>query len=147
MSDLVTIVGNVSGSDPVLRFTASGKAVCNFSVKVPGSKAKGDQPAVPAYFQDCVAWEQLGENVAESLCKGDRVIVRGLIKDNSYTKDDGSEVVKQQLSAWNAGPDLSYVTCTVTEVEEADGTSQTATVDTPEHVGPYTSTPGGLEDF
>lgn len=117
---LVTEVGVVCREDPILKFIPSGKAVCEFSIRVPGSKARGDRPATEARFVDVVCWEELGENVAESVTKGDRVIVRGLLKTDNYTGSDGKEKSRTKLTAWNVGPDLSFATAQITRNERLE---------------------------
>ena len=121
---LTTLVGTVSGRDPELRFTATGLPVCNFSLRVPEVRAKEASDGKPAvkgvasYFVEVAAWRELGENVAESLVQGDRVIVRGPApKEESYAKHDGEVVTKLKMSAWNVGVDLSYATAEVVKSE------------------------------
>ena len=117
---LVTIVGSICREDPTLTFSPQGHAICKFSVRVPGTKAKGDQPATHATFHNVVAWRELGENVAESLRDKDRVIVRGLVKTREYDKQDGTKGSSTELNAWNVGPDLSYATAEVTRNERTE---------------------------
>lgn len=122
MSDetLVTLVGTVVKEDPILNFTPTGLPVTKFSIMVPGTKAKEGRPATERTFHDVVAWRELGENVAESVQKGDRVIVRGVIKTRTWDKQDGSKGTATELNAWNVGPDLSYATATVTRNERTE---------------------------
>ena len=121
---LITIVGSIVKEDPVLRFTSNGLAICNFSVRVPGTKAKGDKPKTEASFHNVTAWRELGENVAESLFKGDRVIVRGVERENEWETESGEKRVQVVLNAWNVGPDLSYSTCEVFKAERTEGTQE-----------------------
>jgi single-strand DNA-binding protein len=122
--DLVTFVGTIVKDDPILTFTNAGLALCKFSIRVAGTKAKGDKPATPATFHNVTAWRELGENVAESLFKGDRVIVRGIVKHNEWENDAGETKVQVVLNAWNVGPDLSYSTCEVFKAERTEGTQE-----------------------
>ena len=121
---LTCIVGSIVKEDPVLRFTAQGHAVCNFTVRVAGKNAKDGQPRVEPTFHNVTAWRELGENVAESLFKGDRVIVRGVIKENSWENDAGETKTQTVLNAWNCGPDLSFQTCEVIKAERTEGTQE-----------------------
>lgn len=119
MSDqLVTIVGNVCKEDPVLKFTASGLALCELSVRVPAQKAKPNQPAREAQFYRVVAWRQLAENVAESVRDGDRVVVQGFLKTEEYEAQDGTKKTSTKLNAWNVGLELSFATATVNRTEK-----------------------------
>lgn len=121
MSDtLVTIVGNVCKEDPTLKFTASGLALCEFSVRVPAQKARPNVPAREAEFHRVVAWRQLAENVAESVRDGDRVIVQGYIKTEEYDAQDGTKKTSTKLNAWNVGLEVSFVTATVNRTEKSE---------------------------
>lgn len=118
---LTTVVGSIVKDDPVLRFTAQGHAVCNFTVRVAGKQARDGQPKVDPEFHNVTAWRELGENVAESLFKGDRVIVRGVVKQNEWENDAGEKKTQTVLNAWNIGPDLSFSTCEVFKAERTEG--------------------------
>lgn len=98
------IVGKIM--EPELRFTPGGKAVVNFSVLLTGPK--GDDDKRPGFFQKCVAWEQMAENVAESLEKGDRVVVFGRITPKEWETRDGTKVQETVLTAEAIGPDLRF---------------------------------------
>ncbi len=82
---LITLVGNLV-DDPELRFTPSGAAVANFTVastprtynKDSGQWVDGD-----ALFLRCSIWRTAAENVAESLCRGMRVIAQGRLRQRS----------------------------------------------------------------
>ncbi len=113
----VLYVGTITGRDPELRFTTGGKAITHFSLRIPGTRAKEGQEATEARFQEVNCWEQLGENVAESLRQGDRVVVRGVEKTRTYKTGAGEEKTVTEITAWNVGPDLSYATCNVVRNE------------------------------
>lgn len=137
MSDeLITVVGSIVKEDPELRFTTSGHALCKFSIRVPGTKATGYKPKTDPVFHNVTAWRELGENVAESLFKGDRVIVRGIVKHNTWKNDAGEEKVQTVLNAWNVGPDLSYTTCEVFKAERTEGDRDTTSPGSDRPVAP-----------
>ena len=82
---VITLVGNLV-DDPELRFTPSGAAVASFRIaSTPRTydKQSGDWKDGETLFLTCSAWRQLGENVAESLQKGARIIVQGRLKQRS----------------------------------------------------------------
>jgi single-strand DNA-binding protein len=118
--ELITYVGNVCKEDPVLKFSPQGHAICEFSIRVPGKKAKGSQPAVEAFFVNIVAWRDLGEHVAESVRKDDRVIVQGIVKHDSWDKPDGTKGHSSKLNAWNVGLELSFTTAEAVRVERTN---------------------------
>lgn len=147
----VTIVGNVGG-DPELRFTPSGAAVASFNVAVTPRKfdqAAGKWVDGDATWYRCNAWRNLAENVAESLTKGQRVIVVGNLAARPWKNDaKGSEGISWEIAVDAVGPDLQWSTAKVTkstksapgrDVPPPDDPWQTA----PAGVGAGTSTAGG----
>lgn len=119
MSTDVTITGNLT-ADPDIRFTKTGKAVVRLSVatsrRVQDSEGKWSDAETT--FWSVTAWEQLGENVAESLAKGDPVIVVGRAFMESYEKD-GEKRQVLKVNATNVGPDLRKRVASVRKVERS----------------------------
>ncbi len=79
---IITVIGNLT-DDPELKFTPSGAAVANFTVaSTPRTfdRQTNEWKDGDALFIRCAAWRQLAENVAESLQKGQRVIVTGALQ-------------------------------------------------------------------
>ncbi|MFD9150336.1 single-stranded DNA-binding protein, partial [Streptomyces diastaticus] len=73
----ITVVGNVV-ADPELRFTPSGAAVANFRVaSTPRTfdRQTNEWTDGDTLFLSVSVWRQQAENVAESIKRGDRVIV------------------------------------------------------------------------
>lgn len=105
------IVGNVS-DEPRLNFTANGSAVINFTVaetKRYMDRSTGEWKDGDTLFQRCYAWKNAGaENIAESIGKGDRVMVTGELKQRSYTTDDGNKRQVTELEVTEIGPTLKY---------------------------------------
>lgn len=106
----VTIVGNLT-ADPELRFTPSGNACAKFTVainrKVFNSTSKKWEDA-GTDFHYVTAWRLLAENVCASLGKGDRVIVQGNLKSNTYEDKEGNKRTVWELTAEAVGPDLMF---------------------------------------
>lgn len=118
MSETITIVGRL-GADPELRFTPSGDAVCNLRV-VTDRRYKdqsGEWQSADTTWWQITAWRQLGENCAESLSKGDMVIVRGSIKSRDYETNQGEKRTVWEVEAKSVGPDLGKATAKVSKVE------------------------------
>jgi len=92
------VTGNLTAA-PELRFTASGKAVANFTVAENRKRGEDDV----THFFDCTAWDSLAENVCESLDKGVRVVVTGRVEQQSWTTDDGSKRSKLVCTTCHAG--------------------------------------------
>ena len=88
MSAVTTIVGNVT-RDAELRYTKSGLSVGSFSVAVSERQkgANGEwEDGEPSYY-DVTCFRLLGESVAETIAKGDRVIVTGKLRQSRWEKD------------------------------------------------------------
>ena len=92
----ITITGNVV-ADAELRYTPSGQPVARFRVaSTPRyyDKAAGEWKDGESLFLTCQAWKQLGENVAESVRQGTRVIVTGRLRQRTYeTKEHEKRTV------------------------------------------------------
>jgi single-strand DNA-binding protein len=106
----ITIVGNLT-ADPELRFTPSGAAVSNFTVaSTPRQfdKQANEWKDGEALFLRCSIWRQAAEHVAESLRKGDRVIVTGRLKQRSYETSEGEKRTVFEVDAEEIGPSLKF---------------------------------------
>lgn len=114
-----TVIGNLT-RDPELRFTQAGLAVCNASIAVNRrwlNKSTNEWEEKVSYF-DVTVWGQQGQNVADSLRKGDRVFVNGRLEQRSWETDSGDKRSKIEIVAEVVGPTLEWVT--VTEIEKND---------------------------
>lgn len=114
----VSFVGNLT-SDPKLIFGDGGKARATFSVAV--NEGQGD--AERTHFLNVTAWGSLAENLAESLSKGQRVLVIGRV--NTYAKDvtvegDDKSITMVSFTASAVGPDLRWALAKVTKVTRED---------------------------
>lgn len=121
----ITVVGNLT-SEPELRFVASGAGVANFTIvstprtfdKQSNSWKDGDP-----LFLRCNIWRQSAEHVAESLTRGDRVIVQGRLRQRSYdTKSDEKRTVLE-LEVDEIGASLKFATVKVSKVERSGGST------------------------
>ncbi|MGA8850086.1 MAG: single-stranded DNA-binding protein [Aeromicrobium sp.] len=119
----ITVVGNLTG-DPELKFTPSGAAVANFTVASTArtfDKQTNEWKDGEALFIRCDAWRQLAENVAESLQKGQRVIVTGALKVRNFERQDGSKGTSVEMSVDEIGPSLRFATAKVTRASGGSG--------------------------
>lgn len=118
---IITIVGNV-GSEPELRFTPSGAAVCNFSVAVTPRRKNGDQwEDGEATWYRVNAWRGLAENIAESIQKGVRVIVQGRLENRKYESREGGTGYSLEITADACGPDLMWAHARVQRPDRQGG--------------------------
>lgn len=110
----VTIVGNLV-ADPELRFTPQGKAVAGFTVAVSHRvpDGNGGWKDSDSTFWRCSIWDTQAENMAESLHKGQRVIVVGEAKQRSFETRDGEKRTVIEVTATEVGPSLRWQTAKV----------------------------------
>ncbi|MGI9084681.1 MAG: single-stranded DNA-binding protein [Aeromicrobium sp.] len=120
---VITVVGNLT-DDPELKFTPSGAAVANFTVaSTPRTfdKQTNEWKDGDALFLRCAAWRQLAENVAESLQKGQRVIVTGNLKIRNFERQDGSKGTSVEINVDEIGPSLKFATAKTTKASRSGG--------------------------
>jgi single-strand DNA-binding protein len=116
-----TVTGNLT-ADPELRFTPGGSAVCNFTVaSTPRTydKAKGEWTDGEAFFMRCTIWRQPAENIAESLKRGDRVIVTGRLKQRSFETREGEKRTVVELDAYEVGASLQFKPVKIASAERS----------------------------
>jgi single-strand DNA-binding protein len=107
MSSNITIIGNLT-RDPELKFLDSNTVV-KLSVAV-NRKTKGrdgEWNETTSYF-NVSAFGSLAENSADSLHKGNRIIVTGRLEQRSWDKEDGTKGTAIELIAEAVGPDLRF---------------------------------------
>lgn len=112
----ITFIGNCV-ADPELRFTPAGVAVANIRVastprffnKTTNQWEDGD-----AVFLTVNAWRDMAEGVAESITKGMRVMVKGVLRQRTYQAKDGSDRTIYEIEAEDIGPSLKYAKAQVT---------------------------------
>lgn len=121
MSSNVTIVGNIT-RDPELRFTPSGQANASFGVAVNRRTKKDGEwvDADPSFF-NVTCWQNLAENVAESLTKGTRVVVTGRLEQRSW-EQDGQKRSTIDIIADEVAPSLRWATAQVVKAERSENT-------------------------
>jgi single-strand DNA-binding protein len=122
---VIQIVGNLV-ADPELKWTPSGAAVASFTIaSTPRTFDKNTNAWVDgeALFLRCSLWREAGENAAESLTKGMRVIATGALKQRSYEKDGQNRTVVE-LDVEEIGPSLKYATAKVTKANRNGGGQQ-----------------------
>ncbi|MDO5729758.1 MAG: single-stranded DNA-binding protein [Actinomycetaceae bacterium] len=96
----VTVIGNIA-QDPELRYTASGKAVCNMRV-LENRRRKNDNGEwvddTPLVWPVTV-WDDAAANAYDALSKGDRVVVIGSITQQPYETAEGYTVQQTAITA------------------------------------------------
>lgn len=119
---LITIVGNLV-DNPELRYTPTGDAVTNF--RVASTPRVYDRDTAEwsdgeTLFLTCTVWRQYAENVAESLSRGNRVIVHGRLKQRSYENAEGEKRTVNEIDVEDVGPALRFNTVTLTRPDAAE---------------------------
>ena len=133
MSNNVTLVGNVTRA-PEVRFTPSGASIVSFGMAVNRrwqNKQTNEWEEQVSFF-DVKAWGQLGENVAESIEKGTRVIVSGRLEQRSWEADSGEKRSKVEVVADEVAPSLKWATAVVQRIERSDRSTDTRRPDPPQ---------------
>lgn len=83
--NLVVILGRLV-ADPEVRYTQSGKVVCQFTLAVDDNYGENKTTS----FVKVVVWGKVGELCGNSLTKGQRALVDGRLQIRSYEAKDGS---------------------------------------------------------
>lgn len=117
----ITVVGNVT-RDPELRYLQTGTALVNMGLAVNRRYMKNGEWEEDTSFFDIVAWRDLADNVAESVSKGDRIIVTGRLEQRSWETQDGEKRSKVEIVADEIGPSLRWATARVEKIRR-DGPS------------------------
>jgi single-strand DNA-binding protein len=113
-----TIIGNLV-EDPEVRFTQSGIAVTNLRVAVTqrvqqdGQWRDGDT----SFFKVNV-WRDQAEHLAESLGKGDRVMVTGRRRQRSWETPEGDKRSVTELEADEVGASLKWAAAKVERTQQ-----------------------------
>lgn len=115
MSTTITAEGNLT-ADPELRFTkATGQAVATVRIAISARRKNmdGEYVDTPATFHEATVWGALAEHAADSLHKGDRVLVHGTAYDDEWTDRDGNTRVKHVIQVQAIGVSLRYAIAAV----------------------------------
>ncbi len=117
-----TVISGNLVRDPELRSTGSGQPVANFSVA--DNRRWRDQGTQEwqetTTFVDVVAWGTLGEHVARSLHKGDRVTVTGRLDQRSWETGGGERRSKLELAASDVAASLRWATVAVAKLDKPE---------------------------
>ncbi|MDR2633804.1 MAG: single-stranded DNA-binding protein [Treponema sp.] len=109
MADLnhVVLIGRLT-RDAELKYTASGQAVCKFSIAVNRRRKNGDLWVDEANFFDIVLWGRQGESLSQYLVKGKLVGVDGELRQDRWEQDGQNrskvEIVAANLQLLGGGP-------------------------------------------
>ena len=82
----VNVIGNLT-RDPELRYTASGKAVCNLSIANNRFFSKGGEKTSEVSYFDIEVWGVIADNCAKYLSKGSSIAVEGRLRQDRWEKE------------------------------------------------------------
>jgi single-strand DNA-binding protein len=123
MSVPVTIVGNLT-ADVELKFTPQGKAVAKFSVATAErfKTPEGVWDSKNTTFWNIIVWDKQAENVADSIGKGDEVILQGKAYTTSWEdKTTGEKRSRIEVTATKVAVSLNRVSAKLTKVAYNSG--------------------------
>lgn len=112
----ITIIGNLT-KEPELRYTQTGVAVAKITIASTPQKYDSrtnqwvdDNPI----YMECTAWRTMAENIAQTLAKGMRVIVSGVLRCETWQdKNTGDNRSKTVVEIHDVAPSLRFATAQV----------------------------------
>ena len=105
----LTVSGNVVDEPKLRKTTTNGITVLSFRVASTSRRRDaetGDWSDGDTLFVNVTCWRSLATNVADSLYKGQPVVVHGRFYSRQYTKDEATRVT-YELDAISVGHDLA----------------------------------------
>lgn len=134
----ITVVGKVV-TDITPRMTPGGIKVANFRLatqernydKTQDLWVDGDR-----MYLSISCWRHLADHVADSLHKGDQVVVHGRMKLREYTTEGGERRTNVEVDAKAIGPDLALHTVTVNRPDWAISPHQQTLLKPPDRLIP-----------
>ena len=97
----VLLIGNL-GKDPELRYTPDGLAILKFSMATTERFTnKSGNKSEKAVWHNIVAFDKMGQTLANYLNKGKQVFVEGRINNRSYDDSDGNKKYITEIIANN----------------------------------------------
>jgi single-strand DNA-binding protein len=117
----ITVTGRVV-ADPESRTTRTGVPFAAFRL---ASTVRRLNPKTREYedggtsFYNVTAFRSLGANVANSLRKGEPVVVYGRLRVNQWLRQDNSHATSVEIDAYSVGHDLSWGTTELQRVTRA----------------------------
>lgn len=130
---IIHATGNLT-RDPELKITSKGSALTRMSVACNQRRYNKDTQQwedADATYLDVVAFGDLANNVAESLVKGDAVIVIGQLSSSSWETAEGEKRTRLEVKADHIGPDLRRATAKTTRVGRPASTPTSSPADDP----------------
>lgn len=122
LENTVVVVGNL-GADPDYRRLDNGAEVTNFrvgSTRRRFDRGTGTWVDGPTSWWRVSCWRGLAANTAQSLRRGDRVVVVGRVRTASWETEDGRSGTSVEIEADAVGHDLAWGTSTFQRVVRSE---------------------------
>ena len=104
------------GTDVTLREVSGGQQVASFRVATTARRFKdGEWVTTSTTWHTVKAWNRLAGHVAQSLRKGDPVLVHGRLVADVWTKPEGETVTSYVVVATSVGHDMCQGTTIYTK--------------------------------
>lgn len=128
------ILGNLGG-DPELKYTPSGKAVCNFSVATTDKwKDSNGQQQERTEWHRIVVWGKLAELCNQYLSKGRQAFIEGSSRTRNYDDKNGvkryvTEVIANSVQFIGGQQSSDSQVANVNNAQDASGQEYTVSAD------------------
>ncbi len=118
----VTLIGNLT-RDPELRYTPSGRPVCNIRLATNRQwKTENGQQQEQTEYHTIILWGKLADTASQYLKKGEKAYFQGRLQTRSYTAKDGTEKQATEIIA----EDMLMLGGRIQEGAQAKGKSDVA---------------------
>lgn len=129
------ILSGEIGSDIVLKKTAAGQSLCNFSIEV---KEKGKDGQERKYFFECTAWGENAEHINQYGFRGQHIAVDGKLQKSSYTNKDNQKVYKTSVYVMDVELSVNNATIPQTQAYQTNQQQMQQQMQQPQTV-PFTN--------
>jgi single-strand DNA-binding protein len=121
MDNTVTLIGNLA-EDLELRFTGGNVAMANVTIAVNRRRYKDGEwvSELDGFFRGTL-WREQAENAAQSLHKGDRVMISGTLEQRSWEANDGQKRYAIEVRIDDIAPSLRWASAEVTRRPASGG--------------------------
>lgn len=115
-----TLIGNLTDAVD-LRYSPDGTAVAKVAVAVSRRVRRNGEwvDQLDGYFT-VTAFAELGEHAADSLSKGDRVLITGRLTQRNYENREGTRRTSIEVIAEDIAPALRFATADVVKNPRGD---------------------------
>ena len=116
----IVVIGNLA-DDPELRFTNNGTPVANFRVAVTSRVQEGRTWRDGDTSFGVSAWRDQASHLAQSLRKGDRIMVVGRLRQRLWETPDRERRSLAEIEADDVGASLKWATVSVERATTPSG--------------------------